>query len=168
MATTPGIRVVRSIKMKRKQLTLSRVLRPLLTCRPGDVDPGHWWFEIGDPRSPTSESYGWWPSRWPNGWRLLWDILCGVPGNLNGTILFPAGVHNRDPHHGDAADEVFYPAVLLNDGRTDAQIELCLQTFANAYKGKWQWLFGFGQNCHTFQKAAMKHCRLKRDPIVKP
>src|SRR5437870_1691231 len=120
---TPGIRVIRSIKMKRQQLTLWRILRPLLACRPGDIDCGHWWFEFGDPRSPTSESYGWWPSRWSDGWRLLWEILFGVPGDLNGRTLYPAGVNNRDPHHGEAADVVFYPAVGANDNRTEAQIE---------------------------------------------
>jgi hypothetical protein len=153
--------------MKRVRLKLWRVLRPLLAFRPEDIDCGHWWFEIGEARSSTSESYGWWPSRWPGGWRLLWEILFGVPGDLNGQTLYPTGVNTRDPHHGDDADEVFNAAVL-NDPRADEEIVQCLRLFANAYRGKWQWFFGFGQHCQSFQMAAMKHCRLKRGPSLKP
>jgi hypothetical protein len=158
------MRVIRSIKMKRQQLRLWRILRPLLAFRPGEMDCGHWWFEFGNPRSRASESYGWWPTRWPGGWRLIWEILWGVPGQLNGTTLYPAGLNNRDPHHGDDADEVYYAAVGPGDGRTDAEIQECLRRFARAYQGKWQWFFGLGQDCQSFQKAAMKHCRLLRGP----
>lgn len=41
-------RQVQLITMKRKHINLTRVDRY-----------GHWWFEIGDPSDPDSESYGW-------------------------------------------------------------------------------------------------------------
>lgn len=132
---------------------------------------GHWWFEIGDPRDPSSESYGWWPKELGQGWRLLPRTMIGVPGELNGQTLYPTGRQDRDPHHDDSVDEIddaFHAAVDPSDPRDDAQIMNCLRQFARSYAGKWQWCFGLGQNCHTFQKAAMKHCRLKRGPGARP
>src|SRR5712691_8020376 len=74
MAKAPGVRVIRSIRMKRKRLTL---WGPVLQFRLGDIDYGHWWFEIGDRRDPASESYGWWPKTLGRSWRLLRDTLIG-------------------------------------------------------------------------------------------
>lgn len=168
MAKASGVRVIWSIKMKRKQLTL---WGPLLTLRAGEIDYGHWWFELGDRRDPASESYGWWPGRTLRlGWRSLTDVLFGLPGELNGRTLYPAGRADRDPHHDDeddTLDEAFYVAVAADDPRTDREIEDCLRQFALNYQGKWQWFFGWGKNCHTFQRAAMKHCRVKRGPSTK-
>jgi hypothetical protein len=121
----------------------------------GDDDvAGHWWFEIGDPATTDAESYGWYP-KVPL--RPI-DVFIGVPGELNDGLngARPA----RDPHHGEEADEKFYPLVLDQDERTDEDIEDCLREFAMTYSGKWQWLLGWGQNCHTFQRAAFRHCRL--------
>jgi hypothetical protein len=136
------------ITIKRKHISLAREDRY-----------GHWWFEIGDADDADSESYGWWPGR-PVGLR---EALAGVAGELNGQTTF-RGRPTRDPHHGDDADEEFHPVVPTSDGRTDGEIAECLRDFARSYHGVWEWKFGKGQNCHTFQDQAMKHCRLRKQP----
>jgi hypothetical protein len=120
---------------------------------------GHWWFEIGDPLDPRSESYGWWP-REPVG---LAGTLVGVPGELNGQTNF-RGTPTRDPHHGDDADQEFFPLVAVTDLRADDEIADCLRAFARSFAGEWHWTFGGGQNCHSFQEQAMRHCRLRVPP----
>jgi hypothetical protein len=132
----------------------------------GSDQYGHWWFEIHLPAS-LSESYGWWPAqRLGEGltgspaWQFLWALtrtLLGVEGDLNGVKSF-GGSPTLDAHHGDPAEDQFHP--LDAHGRTDHEIAECLRKFAQAYNGRWRWTFGFGQNCHTFQKQALKHCRL--------
>ena len=87
----------------------------------------------------------------------------GVAGELNGQTTFN-GLPNRDPHHGDDADEVFCPWLSASDPRTDRQIAQCLRNFAVSYNGKWRWTFGSGQNCHTFQQEAMLECKLRKHP----
>ncbi len=120
---------------------------------------GHWWFEIGDPKDPDSESYGWYPLSLDS-WE---DIFAGVEGCLNdGANTNPA----RDAHHGEDGDESFAPLVKENDPRSEKQIADCLRYFAMNYDGKWKWLLGFGQNCHSFQRAALKHCELIVPPSV--
>lgn len=136
---SPTNRVVNGIVMKRKHISLK-----------GDDRYGHWWMEI-DGR----ESYGWWPKTSVG----RWDTLSGIDGELNGQTTF-GGSPTRDPHHGDPAEDMFAPVVAANDRRTDAQIKDCLRGFARSYTGEWRWTFGAGQNCHTFQEAAMKHCGL--------
>jgi hypothetical protein len=108
MATAPGIRVIRSVKMKGNQPT---IWRPLLKLRPWDITYGHWWFEIGDSRQVASESYGWWPRMLDSGWRLIRDTLFGVAGELNGSTLYPTGRADRDPHHGEECGDAFYVAI---------------------------------------------------------
>ncbi|WP_345327481.1 hypothetical protein [Novipirellula rosea] len=123
--------------------------------RPGTDDKaGHWWFEIGDPTTPMSESFGWWPAEvlsYPK-------VFLGVEGCLNGG----RSKNNpyRDPHHAESADEEFFPLVKVDDVRTDKQIADCLRYFALNYHGSWQWFIGWGQNCHNFQRAALQHCEL--------
>ena len=117
----------------------------------GEDKYGHWWFEMDG-----SESYGWWPKKRPVG---LKDTFFGTEGELNGQTSF-GGSPTEDPHQGDSGDEEFHPVVSKNDGRSDDEIKACLRNFANSYSGEWRWTFGAGQNCHTFQEAAMKHCRL--------
>jgi hypothetical protein len=112
---------------------------------------GHWWFEI-----EGIESYGWYPKYKPT----LLETFIGVEGELNGITTFN-GQPTEDPHQGDPADEVFHPVVDSGDVRTEGEIMDCLRRFATTYSGKWQWFFGLGQNCHTFQEAAMKHCKMR-------
>jgi len=116
---------------------------------------GHWWFEIGDPKSSDSESYGWWPAEPLDS---LFRCLKGVEGRLNDGLYFC--VPPRDPHHAEEAHEEFSPLVAADDFRTDKEIADCLRSFAKNYTGKWQWCFGWGKNCHNFQHAALKHCQL--------
>lgn len=138
----PGIRrEISCITMKRKNIALK-----------GDDKYGHWWVEIDG-----TESYGWWP-QYPV---TPIDTLQGVKGELNGTVSFQ-GSRNEDPHHGDTADEEFHPYVDCCDRRTDEEIKKCLRKFATSYSGEWRWTFGSGQNCHTFQEEAMKHCGLQK------
>ena len=134
----PSMRQITAITIKRKHID------------PGARDKyGHWWFEMGH------ESYGWWPKH-PVG---SWNTLIGVAGELNGTTSFN-GRATRDPHHGDEADEEFHPIVDSDDKRAESSIMDCLRKFALSYSGDWRWTFGLGQNCHTFQEAAMRHCKL--------
>ncbi len=118
---------------------------------------GHWWFEIGDPNDPNSESFGWWPAYPPD----LSDTLGGIKGELNGQTNFQ-GTLTQDPWHGEPAAEVFHPYVAASDLRTDDQIADCLRNFARSFAGEWRWEFGLGTNCHTFQEDAMAHCKLKK------
>ena len=142
-------REVKSITMKRKHVNMT-----------GQDRYGHWWFEIGDPSDPTSESYGWWPMDRVG----AKQTLNGVDGELNGQTTF-GGENTRDPYHGDSsADQIFHPFVPASDPRTDALIEQCLRFFAQSYKGEWRWTFGKGQNCHSFQTSSMKHCGLSVRP----
>gem|GEM_PF-2633134 len=111
---------------------------------------GHWWFEIDG-----KESYGWWPKKAVG----LSETLGGTDGELNGQTTF-GGPSTQDPHQGDSADEEFNPMTSNGDCRTDGEIKDCLRSFANTYSGEWRWTVGWGQNSHTFQDAAMKHCRI--------
>ncbi len=136
------------VTMKRKHIKLT-----------GQDKYGHWWFEIDDPSAPDSESYGWWPKHRVSSK----GTLAGVAGELNGQTTFN-GLPTRDPHHGDDADEIFYPWVSGSDTRTDQQIAQCLRSFSLLYNGRWRWTFGRGQNCHTFQEEAMERCKLRKRP----
>jgi hypothetical protein len=129
---------VSSITMKRKHIHLT-----------GDDKYGHWWFEMGD------ESYGWWPKDHVG----LKNTFFGTDGELNGQTNFD-GDPTQDPHHGDDAEEQFHPTVDCSDPRTDEDIQACLRAFANSYSGSWSW--PLGQNCHSFQEAAMNHCLLSK------
>lgn len=134
-------RQVTSIKMKRKHIHLR-----------GEDKYGHWWFELDG-----KESYGW----WPKGQVGLKSTLGGTDGELNGQSNF-GGTATLDPHHGESAEEEFNPSTAQGDCRSDKQIIDCLRGFAKSYSGGWRWTFGAGQNCHTFQEAAMKHCKLSK------
>jgi hypothetical protein len=141
-----SVREIKSIQFKRIHI------RNPLTAE--DV-AGHWWFEIGEPTDKDSESYGWWPKVRPT----LREVFAGVVGELNDGLS--GMIPPRDPHHGDEeVDEKFHPIVSDDDKRTDEDIQNCLRKFATTYSGKWQWFLGWGQNCHTFQRAALSHCGL--------
>jgi hypothetical protein len=138
------VREIKSVRFKRIHIALS-----------GDGKAGHWWFELGPADWSNSESYGWWPECQVSRVRMF----IGVKGLLNDGLnrQLPA----RDPHHGEIGDEEFHPLVGDDDLRTDDEIAACLREFARNYSGRWQWFFGWGQNCHTFQRAALRHCGLK-------
>lgn len=140
-------RQVTSILIKRQHINLG-----------WDADDkyGHWWFEIGNPSRPDSESYGWWPKH-PVTARAT---LMGTEGELNGQTSF-GGTLTRDPHHGDQVKHSFHPVVAIDESRTDAEIIECLRSFAIQYSGDWRWTIGWGQNCHSFQADAMEHCGLQ-------
>jgi hypothetical protein len=141
-----GFRPVQLILMKRKDINLTREDRF-----------GHWWFEIGAASEPSSESYGWWP-KWPVDVR---ETFVGIEGELNGRSYF-GGTALRDVHHGDEADQQFHPLVRGEDSRSDEEIAQCLRDFARSFRGEWRWTFGKGQNCHSFQEDALRHCGLKK------
>lgn len=143
---TLSVHEIKSIQFKR-----IHIKNPL--AENNDV-AGHWWFEIGDPANANSESYGWYPAVQVD----LISMLKGVPGELNDGLN--SVIPPRDPHHGEEADEKFHPQVPDEDKRIDKEIENCLREFATTYSGYWQWLLGWGQNCHTFQKKALSHCQL--------
>jgi len=79
----------------------------------------------------------------------------------------------RDGHHGDSADEEFHPRRKrfgkLKYGSaagtackcvTEDQVKDCLRDFAQQYSGNWS--YPWGQNCHRFQKAALRSCCAKK------
>ena len=139
-----------------REVTAIRVRRQHINPRPGTADKyGHWWFEIGDPASAQSESYGWWPIQ-PVG---MGSTLRGVAGELNGQTSF-GGARSRDPHHGDSGGDTFHPFIPLTDHRTDNEVADCLRLFAEKCSGEWRWTLGWGQNCQTFQQKAFLHCSL--------
>ncbi len=122
----------------------------------GEDKAGHWWFEIGASNNADSESYGWWPASPLNS---LFQCIKGVEGKLNNGLF--DYTPPRDPHHAEHGDEEFSPLVPPQDDRSDDDIANCLREFAMDYKGKWQWLLGWGKNCHNFQRAALQHCGLE-------
>ncbi|AFZ25547.1 hypothetical protein Cylst_3397 [Cylindrospermum stagnale PCC 7417] len=125
------------ITMKRKHIQLT-----------GDDKYGHWWTEIDG-----GESYGWWPKYHVG----LKGTLFGVEGELNGMTSF-GGSSTKDPHHGDSAEQ-FHP--VYTGSKTNAAIKADIRSFASSYSGQWRWTFGFGQNCHTFQKSLMNTIGIK-------
>jgi hypothetical protein len=130
---TKTSRTLNFITMKRKHIALT-----------GEDKYGHWWTEVDG-----GESYGWWPKYSVSG---LWETLTGVEGELNGITSF-GGTATKDPHHGDSANDDFHPE--LTNSKTDTQVKSEIRSFASSYSGEWRWTFGWGQNCHTFQKSLM-------------
>jgi hypothetical protein len=158
------------VRMKRKKIKWGRILLPASmqskkkrgSERKRDAEGGnygHWWTEIGDldgDKWKPRESYGWWPDVEPN----IKQTLKGVKGVLN-----DGGEY--DPHHGenDAATE-FHPAAQVDDTESYEDVRdrilADIRTFAKGYSGKWSWIFGWGQNCHTFQTKMMDKAGLKK------
>ena len=164
---------ISSITVKRKNIKWISILRTDLGKKPdpGRPDPyGHWWLEF------DGESYGWWPA---DGVGLI-ETLSGVPGRLNGTDGGHAAGRasaTKDAHHGDSADSSFNPKLrsgFFSRGKlkygsakdedcncvTEDEIKDCVKKFAEQYSGNWS--YPWGQNCHSFQKAALKSCCLKK------
>lgn len=106
--------------------------------------------------------------------------MLGVPGRINGSNRAHAegfASDTKDIHDGDRADETFHPrlrAGFLSLGKlefgsdkgadcncvTEDRIKDGIRKFAQQYSGNWS--YPWGQNCHTFQKAALKACCLKK------
>ena len=106
---------------------------------------GHWWIEL-DGR----ESYGWWPSPCPMGWR---GAMLGSDGCLNGIGGDNAGTLTRDAYHGEEPDHWFHPTLVVP--KTDDQVRAEIRAFAHSYRGgfrwQWWWLREPADNCRTFQ-----------------
>ena len=162
-----GLEEISSITVKRKNVNWLAILRQHLGKKTTNEDTyGHWWLEF------DGESYGWWPKDGVG----LSETLSGTPGELNGQSSF-GGTATRDPHHGDSADETFHPKrrsgflslakLEFGSGKgkdcgcvTEAEIKDSLRAFAKQYSGNWS--YPWGQNCHSFQKAALKSSCLKK------
>src|SRR5690606_10956354 len=80
------------------------------------------------------------------------ETFKGVPGALN------QGQRN-DPHHGEdvSKSQMFHPVMEIDTDTEDYATvrekvvgDIC--SFAKGYSGIWNWVFGWGKNCHTFQQ----------------
>ena len=92
------------------------------------------------------------------------QVSTGVEGELNGQHSF-GGSATKDPHDGHPADETYKP--VINDCRTDVDIQNQIRTFASSYTSKYgnKWSYRgdrFDNSCHTFQIRAMKDCTLDK------
>ena len=162
-----GLEQITSITVKRKSVKWLGILKQKLGKKESNEDTyGHWWLEF------DGESYGWWPK---DGVGLA-ETLSGTPGELNGQTNF-GGSATKDPHDGDSADETFHPnrrSGFLSLGKleygsgkgkdcgcvTVDEIKDSLREFAKQYSGTWS--YPLGQNCHSYQKAALKSSCLKK------
>jgi hypothetical protein len=119
---------------------------------------GHWWIELDG-----EESYGWWPSPCPMGWRAA---LLGTGGCLNGIDGDSGGTPTRDAYHGDEPDHWFHPTLIAD--KTDQQVRAEIRAFAHSYVGgfrwQWWWLRDPAENCRTFQDAMFEAVGLLEEP----
>jgi Domain of unknown function (DUF4157) len=159
------------VRMKRKKAHVGKKIAEMMGGAKAHDPYGHWWTEIGDLDATDAwtpnESYGWWPSIKVN----VEQTLKGVPGQLNKG-------QPTDPHHGHNADETFHPVMSVDDqadyDTVKQDVSGKIRSFATAFKGTWNWRFGWGKNCHTFQQRLKKKVHLHnqksnrwlRDPQV--
>lgn len=117
---------------------------------------GHWWVELDG-----VESYGWWPSRCPLGFR---DFVRGGSGALNGTAGSCVGGGDwRDPHHLDPAEHEFHP--LLTTRKSDWRVRAQIRSFASRYNSGWRWSpKPHTDDCRTFQLRLMDAVGLIEPP----
>ncbi|MGH8432353.1 MAG: hypothetical protein ACREUF_18330 [Solimonas sp.] len=119
---------------------------------------GHWWIELGD-----EESYGWWPSPCPMGWR---GAMLGSGGCLNGIDGDNGGTLTRDAYHGEEPDHWFHPTLIVD--KSDDQVRAETRAFAHSYVGgfrwQWWWLIQPAENCRTFQDALFETVGLFEEP----
>jgi hypothetical protein len=84
--------------------------------------------------------------------------LAGVPGVLNSPAH--GGKATQDPHHGEQAGLEFHPVMEVDDTvdyKTLRQkVVTDIRSFAQGFQGSWNWRFGWGKNCHTFQERLKK------------
>ncbi len=119
---------------------------------------GHWWIELSG-----EESYGWWPSPCPMGWR---GAMFGSGGCLNGIDGDNGGTPTRDAYHGDDPDHWFHPTLIVD--KTDDQVRAEIRAFAHRYTGgfrwQWWWLRQPADNCRTFQDRMFQAVGLYEEP----
>lgn len=119
---------------------------------------GHWWIELDG-----EESYGWWPTPCPMGWR---GAMLGSRGCLNGMGAGTEGTATRDAYHGDDSDHWFHPTLVV--AKSDEQLRSEIRAFAHRYVGdfrwQWWWLKGPAQNCRTFQDEMFEAVGLFEEP----
>lgn len=119
---------------------------------------GHWWVELDG-----AESYGWWPSRCPVGWR---GLFLGLQGVLNGGGAVDGGTATRDPYHGECADHTFHPR--LGRDRDDETVRREIRDFAAGYEDVWRWQWWWSsaptRNCRSFQDDMFTHVGLVEGP----
>ncbi len=151
------------VKMKRIDPRYSKAIKETLGMnveeRPGGTW-GHWWTEVGTRDAGTGEfhnrtSYGWWPSKRMHN---PVELVAGVPGELN-----DGG--DQDPHAGKPADVEFHPVMSVDPDVEEYEdvrdrVTSAIDSFARSYKGRWNWAFGWGKNCHTFQQALKTSTKL--------
>ena len=119
---------------------------------------GHWWIELDG-----EESYGWWPSPCPMGWR---GAMLGSGGCLNGIDGDNGGTPTRDAYHGDEPDHWFHPTLIAD--KRDDQVRAEIRAFAHSYRGgfrwQWWWLRQPADNCRTFQDRMFQSVGLFEEP----
>jgi hypothetical protein len=107
---------------------------------------GHWWIELGG-----EESYGWWPTPCPMGWK---GAMLGSNGCLNGIGTGNGGTPSRDAYHGEESDHWFHPTLVAE--KSDDQVRAEIRAFARNHVGgfcwQWPWLRQRECNCRTFQQ----------------
>jgi hypothetical protein len=156
ISTKKSMKHLDFVRMKRSNTHIKKMLLNKLGLgkKPEDAY-GHWWTEIGDLIGDNDwkpvESYGWWPSQTR---MSIGKTLEGVPGVVNSTKH--DGNATEDPHHGDPAKTEFHP-VMEVDANADyeavrSEVIGKIRTFVKGFKGSWNWRFGWGKNCHTFQQ----------------
>lgn len=159
------------VEMKRKKAHKGRIFLEKLTLggiKAPDDPYGHWWTETGDLVENVwmpQESYGWWPNQQVG----LKKTLRGVPGVLNAP--WAGGSPMKDPHHGQGSDVTFHPVMDVDDSERYEIVRNSvigkIKSFAHGFSGKWNWRFGWGQNCHTFQKELMSEVGLHKGDAKK-
>jgi hypothetical protein len=119
---------------------------------------GHWWIELDG-----EESYGWWPTPCPMGWR---GALFGSRGVLNGMDTTNGGTAMRDAYHGDEPDHWFHPTLIVD--KSDDQVRAEIRAFAHRYVGgfrwQWWWLRQPAENCRTFEDTMFEAVGLFEEP----
>lgn len=119
---------------------------------------GHWWIELDN-----QESYGWWPTPCPMGWK---GAMLGSRGCLNGIGTTNGGTPTRDAYHGEEPDHWFHPTLIV--GKSDDQVRAEIRAFAQSYVGgfrwQWWWLRGPAENCRTFQRGMFEVAGLFEEP----
>lgn len=119
---------------------------------------GHWWIELDG-----EESYGWWPTPCPMGWK---GAMLGSDGCLNGIGTANKGTATRDAYHGLEPDHWFHPTLVVE--KSDEQVRAEIRAFAHRHVGgfcwRWPWLRQRECNCRTFQQEMFAAVGLFEEP----